>query len=113
MSVVDGWDTDEALRGPHAPEDRTPPPGQQAVVMAALMLGLLLMGIQLWLRTIALELYLAGEGRQVWQRALISGAIFLGGLAMVGLLRRRPRVRRVTPTEGGLVTLLRVPRRRP
>ena len=94
MSVVDGWDTDEALRGPHAPEDRTPPPGQQAVVMAALMLGLLLMGIQLWLLTVALELYLGGHGRQVWLLALVSGLIFLGGLLVLNVLRRRPRLTR-------------------
>lgn len=94
MSAVDGWDTDEALRGSHAPEDRTPPPGQQAVVMAALMLGLLLMGIQLWLLTVALELYLGGHGRQVWLLALVSGLIFLGGLLVLNVLRRRPRLTR-------------------
>ena len=51
-----------------------------AIVMAALMLGLLLMGIQLWLLTVALELYLGGHGRQVWLLALVSGLIFAGGL---------------------------------
>jgi hypothetical protein len=68
---------------------RSPPPGQQAIVMAALMIGLLLMGIQLWLLTVALELYLAGSGRQVWLLALVSGLIFLGGLLMLRLLGRR------------------------
>jgi hypothetical protein len=52
------------------------------------------MGIQLWLLTIALDLYLGGEGEQLWQLALASGAIFLGGLMITRLLRRRPRVRR-------------------
>jgi len=51
------------------------------------------MGIQLWLLTVALELYLGGNGGQVWQLALVSGVIFLGGWAMLRLLRRRPRVR--------------------
>jgi hypothetical protein len=78
--------------------DRTvnqpPPPGQMALIMAGLMIGLLLMSIQLWLLTIALDLYLAGAGRQVWLIALVSGAIFLGGLLMLRLLRR-PRVRGV------------------
>ena len=41
-------------------DDRSPP-GELAVVMAALMIGLLLMGIQLWLLTVALELYLGGQ----------------------------------------------------
>ena len=78
-----------------------------AVVLAALTIGILLMGIQLWLLTVALELYLAGEGDRVWQLALLSGALFLGGLAMLGLLGRPPQVRRVTPTETGLTALLR------
>lgn len=75
-------------------EDRTPPPGQLAVVMAALMIGLLLMGTQLWLLTVALELYLGGKGRQVWLLALVSGAIFAGGVVMLRLLGRRPRLGR-------------------
>ena len=36
----------------------------------------------------------AGEGDQVWLVALISGLIFAGGLLMLRLLQRRPRVRR-------------------
>lgn len=71
-----------------------PPPGQMGLVMAGLTIGLLLMSVQLWLLTIALELFLAGEGRRVWLVALISGLIFAGGLLMLRLLRRRPRVRR-------------------
>ena len=92
--------------------DRPPAPGQLAVIMAGLAIGILLMGIQLWLLTIALELYLAGEGRQVWQLALISGAIFLGGLAILWALGRRPEVRRVVSSEGGLTALLRARGRR-
>ncbi|MHB1004339.1 MAG: DUF6755 family protein [Chloroflexota bacterium] len=38
-------------------------------------LGVLLMGIQLWLLTAALELYLGGKGRGIWPIALSSGAI--------------------------------------
>lgn len=83
--------------------DRTvsqaPPPGQMGLVMAGLVIGVLLMGIQLWLLTIALDLYLGGAGRTVWQIALVSGAIFLGGLTMLRLLRRRPRTHR--PDSGG------------
>jgi hypothetical protein len=72
-------------------EDRSPPPGHQAVVMAALVLALLLMGIQLWLLTVALELYLGGHGRQVWLLAVVSGLIFVGGLVVLKVLGRRPR----------------------
>lgn len=86
--------------------DRSPAPGQAALVLAALMIGLLLMGIQLWLLTVALELYLSGVGGRVWQLALLSGVIFHGGLAILWLLYRRPEVRRVAPSEHGLTALL-------
>ena len=76
--------------------NQPPPPGQMTLVLAGLAIGLLLMGIQLWLLTIALDLYLGGQGAQVWQLALVSGGIFLGGLLMLRLLGRRPRVRRTT-----------------
>ena len=74
--------------------DEPPPPGQEAIVMAALAMGIVMMGIQLWLLTVALDLYLAGKGNQVWGLALVSAAIFLGGLMMTRLLQRRPRGRR-------------------
>jgi hypothetical protein len=80
--------------GVHPAEASASPPGQLAVVMAALMIGLLLMGTQLWLLTVALELYLGGKGQQVWLLALVSGAIFVGGLVMLRLLGRRPRLDR-------------------
>lgn len=79
------------------------PPGQAPIVLAGLAIGILLLAIQLWLLTIALELYLAGEGGRVWQTALASGAIFLGGLLMLRLLRRRAGVRR-TPRVGAAQT---------
>ena len=78
---------------PERPEevrDRPPPPGQTTIASAALAIGVLLMGIQLWLLTVALELYLGGAGRQVWQLALASGLIFLGGLLTLRLLGQRP-----------------------
>jgi hypothetical protein len=75
---------------PDEEAERPPAPGRMAVVLAALMLGLLLMGVQLWLLTVALELYLGGHGRQVWQLALASGLIFLGGLLTLRLLGRHP-----------------------
>jgi hypothetical protein len=80
--------------------DQPPPPGQMPLVMTGLAIGLLLMAIQLWLLTIALELYLGGEGGVIWQIALISGVIFLGGLAMLRLLRRRPRTPGRIPAAG-------------
>jgi hypothetical protein len=79
---------------PDVAVDRPPPPGRQALLLAALLIGFLLMGIQLWLLTVALDLYLAGEGRGVWRIAAASGVVFLGGLLALQLLGRRPRVRR-------------------
>ncbi len=70
-----------------------PPPGQMPLVSVALTIGVLLMAVQLWLLTVALDLFLAGNGGQVWQLALVSGAIFAGGLLMLWILRRKPRVR--------------------
>jgi len=83
-----GWPAGAAGQRPRP--DSPPPPGQMAVVMAALSIGLLLMRVQLWLLTVALDLYLAGEGPRTWSLALASGAIFLGGLLMLVVLRRRP-----------------------
>lgn len=79
--------------------ERTPPPGQVAVTLAALVIGVLLMGLQLWLLTIALDLYLGGEGTYLWVMVLISGLIFLGGLLVLRVLSRRPRSLRQLPPD--------------
>jgi hypothetical protein len=87
-----------ARQHPDEVAEQPPPSGQMPLVLAGLAIGLLLMGIQLWLLTIALDLYLSGEGRQLWLLALISGAIFGGGLLMLRLLQRQPCLHR--PTAG-------------
>ena len=73
--------------------ERTPPPGRVAVVLTGLAIGILLMGIQLWLLTISLDLYLSGGGPGVLVLTLISGLIFLGGLFVLRLLGRHPHLR--------------------
>jgi hypothetical protein len=75
-----------------ASEEGTPPPGRQAVVIAALAIGLLLLGVQLWLLTVALDLYLSGDGADVWTLALASAVVFLGGLLALRLLGRRSKI---------------------
>ncbi len=72
---------------PEAPDNRAdvlgarePLPGRQALLLAALLIGLVLMGLQLWLLTVALDMYLAGEGESLWLLALVSGLVFAGGL---------------------------------
>ena len=74
--------------------DRAPPPGRRALLLAALLVGFLLMGIQLWLLTVALDLYLAGSGDGVWLLAVVSGLVALGGVLAVYLIERGPRPRR-------------------
>ena len=69
-------------------------PGREAALLAALVIGLLMLGIQLWMLTVALELFLAGDGEDIWQLAIGSGLVVVGGLLMVRLLSRRPRVGR-------------------
>ena len=73
--------------------ERTPPPGRVAVVLTGLAIGILLMGIQLWLLTISLDLYLSGGGPDILVLTLISGLIFLGGLFVLRLLGRHPHLR--------------------
>jgi hypothetical protein len=65
------------------------PPGQAPIVAAGLAIGILLLAIQLWLLTVALDLFLGGRGDQVWSLALVSGVIFVGGLLVLWVLRRR------------------------
>lgn len=69
----------------------SPTPGQQGVLMAAVVIGILLMGIQLWLLTVALDLYLGNNDNPVWPLPVVSGVIFVGGLLTLRLLKRRRR----------------------
>lgn len=78
-------------RDPRARPPREQPvtPGRQAVVLMMLALGILLLAGQLWLLTVALDLYLAGQGGTIWLICLISGLIFAGGLLVLRLLERQ------------------------
>ncbi len=70
--------------------EHKPALGQVALVLTGLALGIMLLGIQLWLMTIALDRYLAGQGADIWVLVLISGLVFLGGVVMLRLLARHP-----------------------
>jgi hypothetical protein len=85
---------DDVLAGPR--------PGEAVLLGAGLALGVLLLAVQLWLLTIALELYLSGHGERGWSLALVSGVVFVGGLLMLWLLRRRPAVRRRSARAGSV-----------
>jgi hypothetical protein len=67
---------------------------QGPLVAFGLALGVLLMGLQLWLLTLAFNLYLSGERESVVIAAVISGLVFLGGIGMLQLLDRAPARRR-------------------
>ena len=66
-------------------------PGQAAVVLASLAIGVVLMGIQLWLLTVALDLYLGGADSALWPLAAISGGVFVGGLLVLYMVNRGGR----------------------
>ena len=73
--------------------ERRPPPGQAGLAMLGLAIGIMLMSIQLWLLTLAFDLYMLEEDTDALLAATVSGLIFLGGLAMLRILDRRPRRR--------------------
>lgn len=64
-----------------------PPPGHTGLVMLGLGVGIVMMAIQLWLLTLAFNLYLLGDRRGTVIAAIVSGLVFLGGLAMLRVLR--------------------------
>ena len=81
-----------ARDNPEREPDR-PTPGQPVIVGMGLAIGILLMSLQLWLLTLAFDLYLSDEPREIIGLAFFSGLVFLGGLVMLRLLDRRPRRR--------------------
>lgn len=62
------------------------PPGVGALLLAALAIGILMLAVQLWLLTVSLDLYLGGHSGGVLSLAVVSGAIFVGGLLALRLL---------------------------
>jgi len=75
-----------------APE-RRPPPGQAGIALFGLAVGIMLISIQLWLLTLAFDLYMLKQDTDAILAAAASGLVFLGGLAMLRILDRRPHHR--------------------
>lgn len=69
-------------------------PGEGGVVLLGLAIGILMMGIQLWLLTLAFDLYLSGERGDTVLVAVCSGLLFIGGLVMLRILDRSTRTLR-------------------
>lgn len=78
---------------PNVPAPTAPPPGHLGLVMLGLSMGIVLMAIQLWLLTLAFNLYLLGDRKGTVVAAVVSGLVFLGGLAMLRVLRWTSRRR--------------------
>lgn len=77
----------------------TPPPGEANLVSAALAIGILLMGLQLWILTVALEEFQRHNDARIYLLAGISALIFLGGLTIRWLLKRTTSVRRTSVSK--------------
>ena len=78
------------------PKRAVPPPGEAGLVGAALMIGILLLALQLWILTVALEEFQRHNDSRTYALAGISAIIFAGGLAVRWLLKRTPSVRRTS-----------------
>ncbi len=74
------------------PERRQPIAAHIALIMFGLSVGLVLMALQLWLLTLAFDLFESGVRFQTTVIAAISGLVFVGGLVMLRLLDRNSHV---------------------
>ena len=81
------------------PKRSIPPPGEAGLVGAALMVGFLLLALQLWILTVALEEFQRHNDQRTYILAGISAMIFAGGLAVRWLLKRTPRIRRTSVSK--------------
>jgi hypothetical protein len=81
------------------PQRVIPPPGEAGLVGAALMIGILLLALQLWILTVALEEFQRHNDERTYILAGISAAIFAGGLAVRYLLKRTPSIRRTSVSK--------------
>jgi hypothetical protein len=86
-------DGDAMLSRDPEPE-RQAPHGVEALVATLVAIGVVLLAIQLWLLTVALDIYLAGNRGDLWVLAVLSGLVFLGGLAAVRVIGRLSRMGR-------------------
>ncbi len=69
-------------------------PGREAMVMAAAMIGVLMLGLQLWLLTVALDMFLSANQNELWVLSAGSGIVFLGGAVAFWMLLGRRSLRR-------------------
>lgn len=61
------------------------------VLSTALAIGVVLMAVQLWVLTVALDLLLGGKQEGFVQLVAVSGVVFAGGLLVLKLLGVRHR----------------------
>lgn len=82
---------DQRLAIPTSSEGRHPAVGQTGIVMLGLAFGILLVSLQLWVLTLAFDLYLLDQDRDTLLVAVFSGLVFVGGLAMLRVIDRSPK----------------------
>lgn len=68
-----------------------PRPGHDALVLGALLVGFMMIGLQLWLLSVATELVLEGHASAAWGPVALSGVVLVGGLLTEWLLSRARR----------------------
>jgi len=90
------------------PKRAVPPPGESGLVGAALMIGMLLLALQLWILTVALEEFQRHNDKRIYILAGISAVIFAGGLAGRWALKRTPSIRRTSVSKSSLGTRFRL-----
>lgn len=88
MRSANGHVPDQRPASEHPPPDHLRSRGP--VVLLGLGIGILLMGLQLWLLTVAFDLYRAGKNSETVVASIISGCVFLGGVVMLLVLTRGP-----------------------
>ena len=84
------------FRGPDPERGVEPivPPGREALLTAAVAIGIVLLAIQLWLLTVALDIYLAGDtGPALGARAALRRRL-RRRLVAIRVISRGPRTDR-------------------
>ncbi len=85
--------TDDPAEMPETEADRPQRPGRQALLLAAATIGLVMLALQLWFLTIALDLFYLREQSGAWALAVLSGLVYVGGLLALGMFEKSRRVR--------------------
>ncbi|GLV56789.1 hypothetical protein KDH_36280 [Dictyobacter sp. S3.2.2.5] len=85
-----GWRNDGYINSETTGEVvHAPPHGRLAMLLAGLIIGIILLGIQLWMLTVALNQYLQGQTTGSWQLVVVSGLVLIGGIIVWRVMDRQ------------------------